>query len=50
MKNLNQKLTNFSVEKLEERKEFTFYFCWNPCHTHTPDCTDGGDGPGNGGN
>ncbi len=25
MNNLNEKLANFSIEKLEERKEFTFY-------------------------
>ncbi|ASW75510.1 hypothetical protein IQ37_19135 [Chryseobacterium piperi] len=27
MKNLNEKLAKFSIEKLEERKEFTFYYC-----------------------
>lgn len=50
MKKLQEKLATVKVEKLEERKEFTFYLCYNPCnnpcHTHTPTC--GGE-PGTGG-
>ena len=46
MKKLQEKLAQVNVEKLEERKEFTFYICWNPCHVHTPKC---GDIPGEGG-
>lgn len=38
MNNLNEKLAKFSIEKLEERKEFTFYCCTpNPC-TPQPPC------------
>ncbi|MDH6251432.1 hypothetical protein M2347_001159 [Chryseobacterium sp. H1D6B] len=45
MKNLNEKLAAFSIEKLEERKEFTCYCCPKPCTTQTP-C---GGGTGGGG-
>ena len=45
MKNLKEKLANVQVEKLEERKEFTFYICWNPCWNpcNQPSCPDHGD-------
>jgi hypothetical protein len=36
MNKLNEKLANFSVEKLEERKEFTFYCMPNPCNPKPP--------------
>lgn len=54
MKKLQEKLANVQVEKLEARKEFTFYVCWNPCsnpcHNHTPSCPPNpGDGGGEGG-
>lgn len=42
MNNLNEKLAKFSVEKLEERKEFTFYCLPKPCSTPQPPCGDGG--------
>lgn len=45
MKNFNSKLKGFSVEALEERKEFCFYICFNPCHNH-----GNGEGDGDGGN
>ncbi|WP_292009822.1 hypothetical protein [Chryseobacterium sp.] len=53
MKNLNEKLAQFSIEKLEERKEFTFYCNPKPgCHPK-PTPPDGnnnqGTDPGNGG-
>ncbi|MAZ28445.1 MAG: hypothetical protein CL868_15380 [Cytophagaceae bacterium] len=38
MKNENLKLEDFSFEKLEERKEFTFYFSGYGCHTHHSGC------------
>ena len=55
MNKLNEKLANFSVEKLEERKEFTFYCLPKPCNpkppcgpttptTPTPPPTQGGGG------
>lgn len=55
MKKLQEKLAKVQVEKLEERKEFTFYcgtkyYCGNPCHTHTPTCTEPGGGEGGGDN
>ncbi|WP_343643801.1 hypothetical protein [Chryseobacterium sp.] len=31
--NLKKKLENFTVEQLEQRKEFTFYFCVKPQST-----------------
>ncbi|WP_187269389.1 hypothetical protein [Algibacter pacificus] len=34
MKNWKKELTDFSVEKLEERKEFTFYFNYAQCETN----------------
>jgi len=45
MKNLNEKLAKFSIEKLEERKEFTFYCIPKPCPP-TPPCGGGGDNGG----
>lgn len=45
MNNLNEKLTKFSIEKLEERKEFIFYCVPKPCPPQ-----DGGCNPGNGEN
>lgn len=56
MKKLQEKLSKVQVEKLEERKEFTFYctpktyYCNNPCHNHTPSCEDPDGGGGTGGN
>lgn len=54
MNNLNEKLAKFSVEKLEERKEFTFYCLPKPCTpkppcTPEPPCDDDGGGNGGGG-
>lgn len=43
MNNLNEKLAKFSIEKLEERKEFTFYCTPNPCDPKPP--CGGGTGP-----
>lgn len=45
MKNLNEKLAKFSIEKLEERKEFTFYCIPKPCPP-APPCGGGGDNGG----
>ena len=45
MKKLQSKLEDFQVEKLEERKEFTFYWC-NP----NPPCGDGDGGDDDGDN
>lgn len=45
MNNLNEKLAKFSVEKLEERKEFTFYCLPKPC-TPKPPCDGGNNGGG----
>jgi len=36
MNNLNEKLATFSIEKLEERKEFTFYCTPSPCNPQPP--------------
>jgi len=48
MNNLDEKLAGFAVEKLEERKEFTFYFLLNPCNPKpTPTPTPNPGGPGN---
>ncbi|UFH31091.1 hypothetical protein LNP04_14055 [Chryseobacterium sp. C-71] len=46
---MNEKLAKFSIEKLEERKEFTFYCIPKPCPPKPP-CGNGGGGttPGNG--
>ncbi|WP_294304701.1 hypothetical protein [uncultured Chryseobacterium sp.] len=33
---MNEKLAKFSVEKLEERKEFIFYCCPKPYYPPTP--------------
>lgn len=53
MKNLQEKLAKVQVEKLEERKEFTFYFCFKsfctPSHTCTPQCNPDNGGIGDGG-
>ena len=51
MRKLQDKLAKVQVEKLEERKEFTFYLCYNPCSPCTkPECpTHGGDDGGEGG-
>lgn len=48
MNNLNEKLTKFSVEKLEERKEFIFYCVPKPCQPTNPG--NGGTNPGGGNN
>ena len=53
MKNLKERLAKVQVEKLEARKEFTFYICYNPCYVpacKVPTCPDHGDGGGVGGN
>lgn len=47
MNNLNEKLAKFSIEKLEERKEFTFYCNPTPCSPKPP--CGGGTDPGTGG-
>ena len=44
MKNLQEKLANVQVAKLEERKEFTFYCTPKPCNP-----PQGGSVPPNGG-
>lgn len=53
MNNLNEKLAKFSVEKLEERKEFTFYCLPQPCDPKPPcnpepPCGDDGGDTGGG--
>lgn len=60
MRKLQDKLAKVQVEKLEERKEFTFYLCYNPCYNPCSPCTkpecpthggdDGGEGGGGGNN
>ncbi|MBB6371097.1 hypothetical protein [Chryseobacterium shigense] len=47
MNNLNEKLAKFSIEKLEERKEFTFYCNPAPCEPKpcNPKPTCGGTTP-----
>lgn len=56
MRKLQDKLAKVQVEKLEERKEFTFYLCYNPCYNPCSPCTKpecpthgGGDGDGGSG-
>ncbi len=46
MNNMNEKLAKFSIEKLEERKEFTFYCTPKPC---SPNNGGGNTGGGNNG-
>ena len=53
MRKLQDKLAKVQVEKLEERKEFTFYFCYNPCYNYNPcapctvpTCPEHGNGDG----
>lgn len=48
MKNLKERLAKVQVEKLEARKEFTFYICYNPCYNpcKVPTCPEHGDGQG----
>ena len=53
MKNLKERLAKVEIEKLEARKEFTFYICYNPCYNpckvptcEVPTCPDHGGGEG----
>lgn len=48
MNNLNEKLAKFSIEKLEERKEFIFYCVPKPCPPKNPNPGNGGSNPGGG--